>query len=195
MEARAEGLGTLLRDLGVFDAVDGGNLHASGTWSGNEPNSPLEGVAELRDFGVREAASIGKLLQALSIYGIPEAVRGPGLRFTVASAPFTYTPQALTLTEARAVSASLGITLGGRVLLEAERIDLRGTIVPSYAVNSALGRIPGIGRLFTAERNGGLFAANFRVTGKLDDPDLALDPLSLLAPGALRGLLTEREGR
>ncbi|MCR0982132.1 AsmA-like C-terminal region-containing protein [Roseomonas populi] len=195
MEARAEGLGTLLRDLGVFDAVDGGNFHASGTWSGNEPNSPLTGVAELRDFGVREAASIGKFLQALSIYGIPEAVRGPGLRFTVASAPFTYTPQALTLTDARAVSASLGFTVGGRVLLEAERIDLRGTIVPSYAVNSALGRIPGIGQLFTAERNGGLFAANFRVTGKMDDPDLQLDPLSLLAPGALRGLLPGAQER
>ncbi|WP_338662180.1 AsmA-like C-terminal region-containing protein [Pararoseomonas sp. SCSIO 73927] len=189
MEARAEGLGTLLRDLGVFDAVDGGDFHASGTWAGNEPDSPLTGVAELREFGVREAASIGKFLQALSIYGIPEAVQGPGLRFTVASAPFTYTPQVLTLTEARAVSASLGFTVGGRVMLEAERLDLRGTIVPSYAVNSALGRIPGIGRLFTAERNGGLFAANFRVSGKLDDPDLQLDPLSLLAPGALRGLL------
>jgi hypothetical protein len=189
MEARAEGFGTLLRDLGLFDALDGGALHVSGTWSGNAPDSPLTGVAELRDFGVREAASIGKLLQALSIYGIAEAVRGPGLRFTVASAPFTLTPQALTLTEARAVSASLGITLEGRVLRQAERLDLRGTVVPSYAVNSALGRIPGIGRLFTAERNGGLFAANFRVTGRMDDPDFAVDALSLLAPGALRGLL------
>ncbi|WP_458096460.1 YhdP family protein [Roseomonas sp. WA12] len=189
MEARAEGFGTLLRDLGLFDAVDGGALHVSGTWAGNAPDSPLTGVAELREFGVREAASIGKLLQALSIYGIAEAVRGPGLRFTVASAPFTLTPQALTLTEARAVSASLGITLEGRVLRQAERLDLRGTVVPSYAVNSALGRIPGIGRLFTAERNGGLFAANFRVTGKMDDPDFAVDALSLLAPGALRGLL------
>ena len=195
MEARADGFGTLLRDLGLFDAVDGGALHVAGTWSGNAPDSPLTGVAELRDFGVREAASIGKILQALSVYGIAEAVQGPGLRFTVASAPFTLTPQALTLTEARAVSASLGLTLEGRVLRQAERLDLRGTVVPSYAVNSALGRIPGIGRLFTAERNGGLFAANFRVTGRLEDPDFALDPLSILAPGALRGLLAPQEGR
>jgi hypothetical protein len=195
MEARVEGLGTLLRDLGVFDAVDGGTFHASGTWPGNTADSPLSGVAELRDFGVREAASIGKFLQALSIYGIPEAVRGPGLRFTVASAPFRLTPEALTLEEARAVSASLGLTVEGRILRRAERFDLRGTVVPSYALNSALGRLPGIGRLFTAERNGGLFAANFRVTGKLDDPDISLDPLSILAPGALRGLLTPQEGR
>ena len=192
MEARVSGLGTLLRDTGLFDALDDGAFHMSGEWPGNAPGSPLSGVAELRDFGVREAASIGKLLQALSLYGIPEAARGPGLRFTVASAPFTLTPEALTLREARAVSASLGITVEGRVLRQAGRYDLRGTVVPSYAVNSALGRIPGIGRLFTAERNGGLFAANFRMTGKLDDPDLDFDPLSILAPGALRGWLGGR---
>ena len=28
------------------------------------------------------------------------------------------------------------------------------------------------------------------MTGKLDDPDFQLDPLSILAPGALRGLLS-----
>ncbi|MFH5923618.1 DUF3971 domain-containing protein [Roseomonas xinghualingensis] len=194
MEARADGFGTMLRDLGIFDGLSGGALHMSGTWPGNAPNSPLSGVVELRDFGVMEAAGIGKFLQALSIYGIPEAIQGPGLRFTLLNAPFTLTPQALTLTEARAVSASLGITAEGRILLQQERINMRGTVVPSYALNSALGRIPGIGRLFTAERGGGLFAANFRVTGKLDDPDVQLDPLSLLAPGALRGLLTRPGG-
>ena len=193
MEAKAEGLGTLLRDLGLFDAVDGGSFHASGEWAGNGPDVPLRGVAELRDFGVREAASVGKILQALSIYGIPEAARGPGLRFTLANAPFSLTPQALTLSEARAVSASLGITVQGQVLRQAERYDLRGTIVPSYALNSALGRLPGIGQLFTAERNGGLFAANFRMTGPLDDPDIQINPLSVLAPGALRRLLNPEE--
>nr|WP_245215845.1 DUF3971 domain-containing protein [Pararoseomonas baculiformis] len=188
MEVKSENFGGLLRGLDLFDALDGGSFHASGEWPGNGPNAPLRGVAELRDFGVREAASIGKLLQALSIYGIAEAMRGPGLRFTLANAPFTLTPQALTLTDARAVSASLGVTVQGRILRQAERYDLRGTIVPSYAVNSALGRLPGIGQLFTSERNGGLFAANFRMTGKLDDPDIQIDPLSILVPGALRGL-------
>jgi hypothetical protein len=194
MEARADAFGTLMRDLGLFDAVDGGALHMSGEWSGNAPDSPLTGIAQLRDFGVQPAAAIGKFLQALSIYGIPEAARGPGLRFTLLHAPFTLTPQVLSLRQARVVSASLGITAEGRILRQAERIDLRGTVVPSYALNSALGRIPGIGQLFTSEKGGGLFAASFRATGKLDDPDFQLNPLSILAPGALRGLLTQREG-
>jgi len=189
MEARVDGLGTLLRDLGLFDAVDGGAFHASGTWADNAPGTPLVGVADMRDFGVREAQSIGKILQALSLYGIPEAVRGPGIRFTLANASYSLSPAALTLWDARAVSASLGLTVEGRVLRQADRYDLRGTVVPSYAVNSALGRLPGIGRLFTSERNGGLFAANFRMGGKLDDPEIRLDPLSILAPGALRGML------
>ena len=60
--------------------------------------------------------------------------------------------------------------------------------MPAYVVNAALGRIPWIGRLFTAERGGGLIAANFSVSGTTGDPSVRVNPLSLLTPGFLRGL-------
>ena len=36
----------------------------------------------------------------------------------------------------------------------------------------------------------GIFAATFRVSGSLDDPDVAVNPLSVLTPGLVRRLLT-----
>jgi hypothetical protein len=94
----------------------------------------------------------------------------------------------LELRDARAFSASLGITARGRVELGPRRADLQGTIVPAYMFNSLLGNIPLVGRVFSAERGGGLFAAAFTLRGPLDDPQVSVNPLSALTPGFLRGL-------
>ena len=67
-------------------------------------------------------------------------------------------------------------------------LDLQGTIVPAYFFNSLLGNVPLIGRLFSPERGGGVFAASYSLRGKLDDPDVTVNPLSALTPGFLRGV-------
>ena len=65
----------------------------------------------------------------------------------------------------------------------------QNTTSPAYALNSALGRIPIIGNIFTGgEKGSGLFAANFRMTGPQEDPKVDVNPLSALAPGFLRRL-------
>ena len=53
---------------------------------------------------------------------------------------------------------------------------------------TALGRIPVIGGLFSAERGGGLVAVNYGYRGPLANPTVAVNPLSALTPGFLRGL-------
>lgn len=60
--------------------------------------------------------------------------------------------------------------------------------------NSLLGRIPVIGRLFSPEQGGGVFAASYRVRGPLDDPEATVNPLAALTPGFLRGLFGIFEG-
>jgi hypothetical protein len=64
---------------------------------------------------------------------------------------------------------------------------MRGTLVPAYAVNSILNNIPLIGTLLGGPGSG-VFAATYRMTGSLDDPDISVNPLATLAPGFLRGL-------
>ena len=54
--------------------------------------------------------------------------------------------------------------------------------------NSLLGRVPLVGRLFSLEAGGGLFAATYRVQGPLRDPSVTVNPLAALTPGFLRGL-------
>ena len=94
----------------------------------------------------------------------------------------------LELADARAFSTSLGLTAKGRIDIDDETADLQGTIVPAYFFNSLLGNVPLVGRLFSPERGGGLFAASYTLRGNLDNPDVGVDPLTALTPGFLRGL-------
>ena len=141
-----------------------------------------------RDFRIHDAPALGKLLQAMTLYGLVDVMRGPGLGFSRLVAPFRLTDDALDLTDARAFSPSLGLTMKGRLDLNAERVDMQGTIVPAYFFNSLLGNIPLVGKLFSPERGGGVFAASYTLRGRLADPDVSINPLAALTPGFLRGL-------
>ena len=184
----SEDAGALLLAFGVMKTVRGGRLSVNASWANNSRSAPLSGTAELNDFSVVDAPGVGKLLQALTVYGVFEAVQGPGLTFSSMVAPFTLTPRTLTFREARAFSASLGLTVQGQIDRQRNTVDVNGTIVPAYALNTLLGRIPLIGRLFSPERGGGLFAATYRVNGPLDNPNVSVNPLSMLTPGFLRNL-------
>ena len=188
LSVRAADGGALLRALGVLTTIDGGQLAIDGRYDDSAPTSVLSGTADLRQFHVRDAPAVGKLLQALTVYGIGDAVSGPGLAFSQATSPFRWDGDVLHVLEAQAFSASLGFTAQGRIDMAQNTLDLKGTIVPAYVVNSALGRIPLLGQLFSAERGGGLFAVDYSVRGPLADPTVSVNPLSALTPGFLRRL-------
>jgi hypothetical protein len=180
--------GDLLRALDVTDTMQGGNLSINGTYDDAKAGHPLHGTAELTDFRVSQAAGLGKLLQAMTLYGLVDVLRGSGLAFTQLVAPFTLSDDVLELSDARAFSPSLGLTAKGRIDIDDGTADLQGTIVPAYFFNSLLGNVPLVGRLFSPERGGGLFAASYALRGKMDDPEVTVNPLAALTPGFLRGV-------
>ncbi|MCI0753334.1 DUF3971 domain-containing protein [Teichococcus vastitatis] len=188
LRLNAADAGALFRAFDLAHQVEGGRLSLEGRWTSNAPGAPLSGTADMSDFRFQDAAAAGKLLQALTVYGVFDAVRGPGLAFSRMVAPFTLTPTSLSVDNARAFSSSLGVTARGAIQRRQRSMDLQGTIVPAYALNSLLGYIPLLGRLFSPEQGGGLFAATWRMQGPLADPSVAINPLAALTPGFLRGV-------
>ncbi len=188
MSLSAGDAGALLRAVGAVDTVDGGRLAVNATYQDGQSGRPLVGTAEIDDFRLRNAVGMGKLLQAMTLYGLVQALRGPGVDFTRLTMPFRFQDGVLTMTEARAISPSLGLTAKGWLDFDQRRADVQGTIVPAYFFNSLLGRLPVLGRLFSPERGGGLFAASYTLRGPLDDPTVTVNPLTAVTPGFLRGL-------
>jgi len=180
--------GGLLRALGVVSTMLGGKMVLTAEYDDARAARPLSGSARISDFRIRDAPSVAKLLQAMSIYGVVEALSGSGLAFAELVAPFRLTGDTLELVDARAYSASLGATVKGRMDIGRHVADMQGTIVPAYFFNSLLGRIPVLGRVLSPEAGGGIFAATFSVRGPLDDPQVVVNPLAAVTPGFLRGL-------
>jgi AsmA-like C-terminal region len=188
LTASAGDVGELLRGLDVVRTLQGGRLLAQATYDDAQAGRPLAGSAEIEGFRIQGAPALARLLQAMTLYGLVDVVQGPGLGFSRLIAPFRLTDDALELDDARAFSSSLGLTAKGRIDFAVQQLDMQGTIVPAYFFNSLLGKIPLVGKLFSPERGGGVFAASYTLRGPLDNPDVSVNPLTALTPGFLRGL-------
>jgi Protein of unknown function/AsmA-like C-terminal region len=180
--------GGLLKATNAYDLVTGGVLRIDGTYDDRLPDHPLSGTGEMDNFTLGDAPTVAKALAAMTLYGVVDLMHGPGLFFRKLIVPFHLADQRLQLSQARAYSASLGLTAHGSIDLPNNRFDILGTIVPAYFFNSLLGNIPLIGKYFSPEKGGGVFAAKYEVVGPIDNPQVHVNPTSLITPGFLRGI-------
>jgi AsmA-like C-terminal region/Protein of unknown function len=188
LAVEAKDAGRFLRGLDAVRVMQSGHLTIDGVFDTPAGSYPLAGTAVIDGVVVRNSPVLGKLLQAITLYGLVDALRGPGMTFARVVVPFQYDGSDLTLNEARAANPSLGLTAKGRIGLSSGQVSISGTIVPAYFFNSMLGQLPLVGKLFSPEKGGGLFAARFGLEGPLADPAISINPVSTLTPGFLRGI-------
>jgi hypothetical protein len=112
------------------------------------------------------------------------------MSFSTIVLPFRYEGNTLNLNDAHAENSSLGLTAKGRIGLSSGDMAISGTLVPAYFFNSMLGQLPLIGKLFSPEKGGGVFAARFGVEGPIEDPTISINPISALTPGFLREIFS-----
>ena len=185
-QVEAKDAGSFLRGVDAIRGMRSGHLLVDGVLTRSFGLYPLTGTATIDDVIVRNSPFLGKLLQAITLYGLVDVLSGPGMAFSRVVVPFRYGGANLSIYEAHAANSSLGLTLNGRIGLSTGQSKLTGTIVPAYFFNSMLGHLPLVGKLFSPEKGGGVFAARFGVDGPIDDPTISINPISALTPGFLR---------
>jgi hypothetical protein len=178
--------GAVLDVFGLTNKVIGGRLQISGLADDAAPDRPLEGTARITDFRLIRTPFLVRLLSIATLTGLIDVLTGEGFQFNQFESKFNKRGGLLTVREARAAGPSLGFTGDGSIDLDHSRIDMHGTIVPVYLFNNLLGNIPLIGNLLLGGKGEGIFAVTYSATGQLDQPDLSVNPLSMLAPGFLR---------
>lgn len=178
--------GATLKGLDLYPHV------AEGALSVEADLSPIDEPLEIRGritggaFRVLNAPVFARLLSLASLSGIGELLTQNGIFFQELELPFEMTPKEIRMLDGDMNGPSLGLTLRGSIDRSAKHVDLQGTLVPSYTLNSLLGNIPVLGELIIGRSGEGIFGVTFLVRGPVEDVDIVTNPLSVLTPGFLR---------
>ena len=177
-----------------LDNISGGRLQINAQMPPIGQIGPINGVAEVEDFKLIEAPILAQMLSIASLQGIFDTLGGAGLNFNEFVVPFSFGEGQLSVRNARVSGPALGMTGSGEIRLKDRVLDLDGVLVPAYTANSLLGDIPIIGDIFVGKKGEGIFALSYTVKGGFDKTQIAVNPLSALTPGFLRGIFrTKRD--
>jgi len=181
--------GKALSAFGVTDTLRGGHLTITGNGNPNSPTWLANGNINITDFKIAGAPFLAKLLAVTSPGGLLDTLRGDGVGFSSLTSQFKYSDDMLRFQNGKMNGQSIGLTFAGdiRYAETPGTLNIAGTIVPLYMINTALSGVPILGDILGG--SSGLLAFNYQATGKLADPDVSVNPLSALTPGFLRGLL------
>ncbi|MCB1782732.1 MAG: hypothetical protein KDI13_01935 [Alphaproteobacteria bacterium] len=189
-----EDAGAALKAFQVYQNIKGGKLVVYAEPIRGVFDRNLTGVAEITNFKVMKAPALTKLLSIMSLPGLLEVLSDDGLAFEKLEAKFNWVYRKngslLVLKEGRTSGNSLGLTFDGTFDNALHQVNVNGTLIPMAGVNGFIGKIPLVGDILTGG-SGGVFAATYSFKGKSSDPEVSVNPLSVLAPGILRRILFE----
>ena len=185
MKLRSENFGSFLGTLGLYDGVAGGVLRLEGTrkddrWGGN---------FSLRDWRLKDTPLLSRLSSLVSVSGLMNFLMlDSGLDFEEGYGVFDSSAGTLSIEDSFFWGDSLGLSLSGKVHWADRRLDVAGTLLPSYTLNNFLGRIPVLGELAGGD-DSHFLGVPYRAVGILgDDVDFRVEAGESLAPPILRGL-------
>ncbi len=182
--------GALLRFLDIYPKMQGGDA-----WLVVDPprsdTTPQEGVLHVRNFFVKGEPGLTQLSSA--VRDSSGNIVDGSAAFEKAEAQFVRTTGKITFKEGAIWGTSAGVTFDGSLDFAANRVSMRGTFVPAYALNTLFSKLPVLGMLLGGGPNGGLLGVTFEVVGPLSGPTLRVNPISAVAPGFLRKIFEFRE--
>lgn len=180
----SEDAGGLLSGFNIYDNMKAGNIEIDGVFDDASPSHPLTGKLLVTDFQVYGTPTLARIVSLASFGGILDAIEGNGLSFKKLRADFVLKDDVINVTDLRSTGDSTGITADGEINLVRETLFLKGTVIPSYTINSMLKDVPLVGEILTG--GDGIIAATYKLSGPMEEPEVSVNPLSALAPGFLR---------
>jgi hypothetical protein len=187
-------LGATLNLIGLGDGIVGGRASLRGHAVDLNGKRTLYADLDASDYHLVNAPGLARLLSLASFDSLVSQLSGQGIPFATMRVDFSYADKRLVIGNLVAYGDAAGITANGEFNLASDRIDVQGTLVPAYMLNSILGNVPLIGRLLLGGEGQGLIAADYHISGTGARPEVTINPLSVLAPGFLRRLFQPNFG-
>ena len=149
----------------------------------------IEGSISVENLKVIGAPLLAKIISFTSIDGIIEGLRSDGMIFEKVKAKYKLKDTILTISDGVALNSSFGLTLAGTRKMDQKIINYSGVLSPAYTLNTMVKKIPFIGEIIGGNEGEGTFGISYNVKGNVDQPEVKVNPLSLITPGQFRNFL------
>ncbi len=177
--------GALAKFTDLYTRMEGGALDLGLQTSA----ATSAGSATIRNFALRDEPAFRRLVAAAPAT-TDEAVDPTLVRFQKMTIDFARSPGKLKIEDAVIYNPTMGLTTQGTIDFAGGAIDVNGTFVPAYSLNTILSKIPVVGLLLGGAQDEGVFGITYRVQGALSRPEVSVNPLSAIAPGILRKMVS-----
>ena len=184
----ASNAGKFLNKLNYKTEIYDGVLSSEGFIGNLDFDNNIMGTVSIDNFKLMKAPLFAELLLAASLTGLGEVYDNEGITFEQFDAQFTGKDNIYIINKSRAYGFSLGLTGKGYVNGIKKSLNIKGSIVPAYKLNTLFNNIPLIGEILSGNEDEGIFAINYLASGKWNDPYIEVNPLSILTPGILRNI-------
>jgi hypothetical protein len=181
--------GQVMKVMDFYPNMQGGRLRLEVNLDGKGP-AEKTGVLWVDNFRVLGDAIVSEVVGSTD--DRRPAIGGKGkvtrevFEFDRMRAPFSVGYGQFVLEESYLKGPILGANLRGKVDFKTRRVNLGGTYIPLQGLNGALGGIPVLGQLISGAHGEGIFGITFAVQGAMSEPQVLVNPLSLVAPGIFR---------
>jgi hypothetical protein len=194
LEIDSDNAGAFVTDLFDFSSIRGGRLNAevflpeqnlqNARKPGPAPDH--EGILSFSDITLTNQPFLARLFAAGSLEGPLRLLQGEGITLSKAAVPFTMRGRVIMIDDGRASGDAIGGTFAGSYDRDSRKVDISGTLVPIYGLNSMLGTLPVLGDLLVSKQGEGILGLTYEMKGDINEPGVAVNPLSLFTPGILR---------
>ena len=182
--------GSLARFADIYTRIRGGLVNLSLTtnngsaWSGSLDmrNFSVVNEAKLQDIVATPTGEDGRSLNT----AVRRNIDVSSEKFQRGFARIVSRGGAVSIENGVLRGDQIGATFQGVVRDAKGRMDLTGTFMPAYGLNRLFAELPLIGVILGNGSDRGLIGITFKLTGKFDQPNLQINPLSVIAPGVFR---------
>ena len=188
--------GAVLKFLDIYEHMQGGSIALALAGSGD---GPLRGQVDARDFWVVNEPRLNSLVSTAPQNdgrSLNQAVRGEidtsRVQFQRGFSQIEKGTGYLKLAQGVLRGPLIGSTFQGTFYDALGNMDMTGTFMPAYGLNRIFGELPLVGAILGNGRDRGLIGITFRLAGKSGDPQLQVNPLSVIAPGIFRSVFEYR---
>lgn len=194
MRADSTDAGQAMRLIGFYPNLQGGRMRLEINLDG-KGDAEKTGVLRVDDFRVLGDPVLSEVISSSDGGGSggrqhqkQQMVR-QATDFDRMYVPFSVGYGQFVVEDSYLKGALVGLSVRGKVDYKSGRMDLGGTYVPLQGLNNMLGGFPVLGQILSGPRGEGIFGITFAVQGAMSQPQVIVNPLSVVTPGILRGLM------